>query len=143
NVCVSKIAKRLATDSLDDRAEQVIPTIIVLEFGLRREVQSTLSRKRRCYCIVHTDAIFMRHTQPQQSEGITQPARMGEQVFDGDRLLGISPLRDELFHLVVQRELAALGEKQDGYGSELLGNRCRGKDGGRGDGTPNSRFAMP
>src|SRR5262245_26902150 len=102
NVCVGEITKRLATDPLDDRAEQVISAIIVLKLCARHEVQSTLSRQHRCDCVVNTHTVFAWPRYSYQSERIPQPARMGEQVSDGNRLPGINPLREKLLHIVVQ-----------------------------------------
>src|SRR5204862_5688383 len=89
---------------------------------------AALSRKLRRDVVIHVHAISTRRGHPNQRERIPQSARVVEQVPDRDRLFGVGPFRNELFYFVIQRELAALDQKQNGQGRELFGNGCDGKD---------------
>src|ERR1041384_1324930 len=80
NIRLGEIAKRPAADALDDRAEQIVRAIVVLELGAGWKIYAALSRKSRRDGVIHADSVFTRRSDPNQCERITQSARMVEQV---------------------------------------------------------------
>jgi len=122
DVRVGERAQRLAGGALDDAAEQVVAAVVVLEFGAGREVEAALTREHSHDGRVLITRALARRGPPEQPERVAKPARVRQQVPDGDVIVVIDPFRDVLLHLVVQRELAVLGGQHDAHRGEGLGD---------------------
>src|SRR5262249_13187541 len=84
---IGKLAERLAADSFDDTAEQVVRAIVVLEFGSRQKIKPSLTRQHLHNRVVHIATILARGSQTDQSESLTQSARVSEDVTDCNPVL--------------------------------------------------------
>jgi hypothetical protein len=131
DVHIGEGAERLTARPFQDSAEQQVTAVVVAVFGAGGGIQTALARQDRNERVIRITVV---RRPALQNIGVTESARMGKQVPDGDAMLAVGPIRDVLRHVVVQRQQTALGCEQDTHRRKRLRDRRQMEHGGGCDG---------
>ena len=135
DMVLGEVGERLAADPRDDDGEQVVVAVAVEIMAAGREVQFLLARDDVQHVLIVGGAAVAR---PALDRGdrtpVAQAAGVVQQVADRDRGAVIGHFRHDLADVIVQRQLAGMGQHQGRGGGELLGVRSGLEDAVRGEG---------
>src|SRR5690349_9023467 len=128
-----KGTERLTRGAAHDHRQEKEAGIAVEVLGAGLEVRGLLAREDGEGITIAGDRLFLNPAPAQQVYVVPEPAGVVQQVPDGDRSRVARNLREVFLDLVVQRQLAILGEQYHGERGELLGDRADVEDGAGGN----------
>ena len=129
-----ELAQGFATLPAHDQRQQKVVAVAVPVFSTGRKVERPLARDQRESLLVGAQIDLRDAGKIEQVRVARQSAQVMQHVAQGQRRAIIRQLRQVLVHVVVERELAVLGEQQNAHRRELLGDRADVEHGSRRDG---------
>src|ERR1044071_963784 len=123
-----------ARGSPHDHRQEKEAAVAVEVLGAGLEVRCPLAGEDRQGVAVSRYRLFLNPAPAQQVEVVPEAAGMVQQMPDGDGPGVAGNLREVLLNLIVQRQLAVLGQEHHRKRGELLGHRADIEDGGGSNG---------
>ncbi len=127
------VAQGLSRDALDCERQQRVARVAVEAFLTRGEVQLLLPSYQGENVALGDHIIHPPAGQSQQVPLVPQPAGVMDQVAQRDRLPEVRHFGHMPPNVIVERELALLGQQEDRHRSELLGDGSDVEDRGWAD----------
>jgi hypothetical protein len=118
---VGELPERLAARAAHNHGKQRVAAVGVEMLLARREVEVLLARQQREHVVIGDEVARVAPAgKSEQRPLVADAAGVMDQMADCDALAEVRQFRHVLPDVVVQRQLAVLGEQQDGHGGELL-----------------------